>query len=262
MNPIEFLQQNGYNPDNFRTGVPQGAVGARSAIKHHHSNERVQGHKKVVKKTFRLRDISVVRQELFNEWFATGRQELNGLFLPYIMLDIMQQVNGEYLTKVDFAKEEKMHYKKMLKLYHTFNLNFFAGFSEEQKDVVIEMMDAFSEYIHNELEVFRMQIMSCIMDLTGEFRAACGALCVCKLLISQSRIAWEGMYKNTLKNTDVFYKNLLGMEKHIAELMNNYFLRESDRLNREVKFSNEANVRLAEENVVKKILKFLKEYEK
>ena len=178
------------------------------------------------------------------------------------MLDIMQQTAAEYLTKVDFAQEEKMYYNRMLEVYHSFNMNFFSEFTQEEKDAVIDMMDAFSDYIHNELEIFRMQIMGCIMDLSGDFRTACGALCVCKLLISQSRIAWEGMYKSNLKNTDVFYKYLQGMEKQISELMNKFFQRESDRLNREVKFSNVETVKAAESNVMKKILEFVKEYSK
>lgn len=262
MNPIEFLKQNGYNPDNFRTSVPQRTARARSAVEHNHTKEQVRRSKKATKKTLRARDISVVRQELFNEWFAKGTRELNGLFLPYLMLDMMQQANAEYLTKVDFVKKERYHYTVMLNLYHRFNVNFFSRFTPEQKDAVIDMMDAISEYIHNELEIFRMQIMGCIMELSDVFRTTCGALCVCKLLISQSRIAWEGMYKSTLKNTDVFYKCIQGMETHITELMNEYFKRESDLLKREVQFSTESNVRHAEENVVKKILKFLKKYER
>lgn len=99
------------------------------------------------------------------------------------------------------------------------------------------------------------------MDLSEDFRTTCGWICACKLLISQSVIAWKGMYKNTLKNTDPFFKLICGIEKHICELMNHYFLRERSRLNEDIQFSTFSTVRLAEENVIKKILKFIKDYD-
>jgi hypothetical protein len=209
----------------------------------------------------RLRDISVVRAELFDHWFATGEKDLNGLFLPYIMLDIMQVHANEHLAKMDLIHKERQHYNKLMELYHTFNINFFSRLSQEPTNRIIDMMDSFSEYIHNEMEIFRMQIIGCIMDLSEDYRAACGWICVCKLLISQSVIAWKGMYKNTLKNTDPFFKLICGMEKHISELMNHFFLREQYRLHQDVQFSTVNTVRLAEENVIKKILKFIKEYD-
>ena len=103
--------------------------------------------------------------------------------------------------------------------------------------------------------------MGCIMDLRDDFRSTCGWLCVCKLLISQSVIAWRGMYKNVLHNTDTFYTLLVGMEKHITELMNHYFFREEYRLHQDVHFATVDTVRHAEGNVVKKILQFIKTYE-
>jgi hypothetical protein len=51
------------------------------------------------------------------------------------------------------------------------------------------------------------------------------------------------------------------MERRIAELMNHYFSREA-RLQEDMNLSTVDSVRRAEENVVKKILKFLKEYDK
>jgi hypothetical protein len=37
MNPIEFLMQNGYNPDNFRTPTPQGSAPRDCQSKYYHS---------------------------------------------------------------------------------------------------------------------------------------------------------------------------------------------------------------------------------
>lgn len=138
MNPIDFLKQNGLNPEDFRTQTPVAPL--RPVIPCYEMRK---------KRKPRLRDISIVRAELFDQWFSNGEKELNGLFLPYIMLDIMQIHANEHLTRIDFVHKERYHYNKMMELYHTFNINFFSRLSQEQTNRIIDMMDSFSEYIHN-----------------------------------------------------------------------------------------------------------------
>lgn len=80
MNPIEFLQKNGLNPDNFRTDA-HGAQVPLYAAKYNSSCIEVRERKAVHKKRVpRRRDILDVRNDVFNEWFSTGNHDITGIF--------------------------------------------------------------------------------------------------------------------------------------------------------------------------------------
>lgn len=261
MNPIEFLQKNGLNPDNFRTDA-HGAQVSLFAAKYNSSCIEVRERKAVHKKRVpRRRDILDVRNDVFNEWFSTGNHDITGIFVPYLMLDVFQIVDYEYLQKVDFAHKERKHYTALMNTYGTFNKVFFSRFSADKKDMIVDMMDAFEDYIHNHVEIFRLNIESTIMNLPEDFRLICGALCVCKLMISQARVAWKVIYKGQKLRHDVDTHYIKSMEYHITGLMEEYFARCSHDLPEDIWFSDSSDVRHAEKNTVKQILEFLKEYE-
>jgi hypothetical protein len=261
MNPIEFLQKNGLNPDNFRTDA-DGAQVPQFAAKYNSSCLEVRERKRVHKKrVLRRRNILDVRNDVINEWFRTGNPDMTGIFVPYLMLDVFQIIASDHLAKVDFRKEEQLHYTELMNDYHRLNSLFFQELTQDKQDVIIQMFDDFGEYIHNEVEIFRLSIIGCIMELPDDFRAVCGSLCVSKLMISQAVRAWMGMYRKEFRGDDSSFHLLQSMERHIAELMNHYFRRET-RLQNDINLSTVDSVRRAEENVVKKILKFLKEYDR
>ncbi len=262
MNPIEFLKQNGLNPDNFRTPSPSGSAPRDCQAQYYHSLPQVRRGTPVYRLTPKRRQSVVkVRNNIIDEWFATGNKDITGIFVPYLMLDVFQILSSERLSKVDFRKEERKHYTCLMNAYHRFNTLFFSQLTEDRQDVVIQMFDDFGEYIHNKLEIFRFNIIGCIMQLPDSFRTTCGDLCVSKLMISQAVRAWKGMYRRQFRNDDSSFLLLQKMEHHISELMNEYFKRETG-LREDVNLSTVDTVRQAEENVIKEILKFLKEYEK
>jgi hypothetical protein len=262
MNPIEFLQKNGLNPDNFRTDA-HGAQVPLFAAKYNSSCIEVRERKAVHKKRVpRRRDILDVRNDVFNEWFTTGNHEITGIFVPYLLLDVFQIVDYEYLQKVDFTHKERKHYTALMNTYSTFNKVFFSRLCADKKDKVVDMMDAFGDYIHNHIEIFRLNIESTIMSLPEDFRLICGALCVCKFMISQARVAWEAIYKGQKLCYDIDTHHIKSMEYHIARLMEEYFSRCSHELPEDIWFSDSSDVRHAEKNTVKQILEFLKEYDR
>lgn len=117
-------------------------------------------------------------------------------------------------------------------------------------------------YIHNHIEIFRLNIESTIMNLPEDFRLICGALCVCKLMISQACVAWKVIYKGQRLCHDVDTHYIKSMEYHITKLMEEYFARCSHDLPEDIWFSDSSDVRHAEKNTVKQILEFLKEYDR
>lgn len=177
------------------------------------------------------------------------------------MADIVNIINSRYLClKGTFRHKEREHYSGMMDCWYHFNQDLLVGFKGERREQVETMIDDFGDYIANEVELFRISIVSCIRELDGNFRNLCGALCVCKLMISQARRAWDGMYKSQKMRNDAPTQRLKSMEHHIIELLNEFFKRET-RLQEDVNLAQVESVRSAEENTVKKILRFIKEYE-
>lgn len=261
MNPIKFLRRNGLKPNNFRTDA-DGAQIPQFAAKYNSSCLEVRGSKRVDKKrVLRRHQIGDVRKRVINEWFETGNSDMTGIFVPYLMLDVMQIVASDHLAKVDFKKEEVLFYNGMMNQYHRLNSLFFQELTAEQKDAVIDMFDDFGEYIKNELEIFRLGIIGCIMELPDDFRAVCGSLCVAKLMASQAVRAYTGMYRQEFRAEDPSWNPLRSVEYNCSMLMEHYFSREN-KLQQDCNLSSVDAVRNAEKNVVKKILKFLKEYDR
>lgn len=262
MNPIEFLKQNGYNPDNFRTPTPQGSAPRNCQAQYYHTLRLTQPSKKNdSRRVPRRRNILDVRNDVINEWFTTGNKDITGIFVPYLLLDVFQIVDYEYLQKVDFIHKERKYYTSLMSTYSTFNKLFFSRLCADKKDKIVDMMDAFGDYIHNHIEIFRLNIQSIIMSLPEDFRLICGALCVCKFMISQARVAWEAIYKDQKLRHDIDTHHIRSMEYHITRLMEEYFSRCSHDLPEDIWFSDSSDVRHAEKNTVKQILKFLKEYD-
>ena len=86
----------------------------------------------------------------------------------------------------------------MMKNYSHFIKDFFSCFNGEQKDQAVELMDALGEYIHNELEIFRLAIQQPLMQYPLEFRTTLSAICVCRLLSVEAYRAWRLMFRNPL----------------------------------------------------------------
>lgn len=122
MNPIEFLMQNGYNPDNFRTPTPQGSAPRDCQTKYYHSVPQVRRRTPVYSLTpIRRQSVVKLRNNIINQWFATGNKDITGIFVPYLMLDVFQIVSSEHLSKVDFRGKERKHYTCLMNAYHRFN---------------------------------------------------------------------------------------------------------------------------------------------
>lgn len=107
----------------------------------------------------------------------------------------------------------------MMNQYHRLNSLFFQDLTCEQKDAIIDMFDDFGEYIKNELEIFRLSIIGCIMELPDDFRAVCGALCIAKLMASQAVRAYMGMYRREFRAEDPSWNPLKSVEYNCSMLM-------------------------------------------
>lgn len=144
--------------------------------------------------------------------------------LPFLMLDAMYSILQKDLRPLDNKREMKLALKRWVASYTSFNRDFFASFSPEQRDEVIDIMDDFQAFIGNDILVAKVAVMNELKQygLTFEQQKVVAACMVCHVLTQTADIAWEAVYKNRW-GEDKRNPYIKGILKHSWDWMNIYF---------------------------------------
>lgn len=102
MNPIEFLKQNGHDPNNFRQDIPQGPAIANHEAKYHGAFKETPRRKAVPKDAVRRRPAqlsgySLLDRFLIAKGFTTNGKTVYGPLVPYLLCDLVMITHDEYL---------------------------------------------------------------------------------------------------------------------------------------------------------------------
>lgn len=165
--------------------------------------------------------------------FERERGNCNAPIMPNILADSLYLCWDEFL-KGKLKQECKKHANRMIQCYHRFNREFFAGFDGNQKDILVDAMDEFSEYVSNELKLFRIAVKNRLKSINREDREMLSHIAVCGFLASQANDIWGIIYRNSyiLRQRSGFNivtcgekdrdKNLYGMLIASRELLHAY----------------------------------------
>lgn len=265
MNPIEYLKQNGYDPDNFRTGVSCGSTPRTSEIVYPHSTGKVRDRQRVSKRRTAGRcdtpDIPGGLLDMFliaKGWTSNGKTNY-GPLIPYLLADLVMLTYEDYLKSLKGA--EKFHCNKMMKAYRMFIKDFFRCFTGEYVDKAVDLMSEFEEYMHNDLEIFRFCVQGPLMEYPEEFRSTLSAICVCRLLCSQADLCYSSMYYDQWGN-QLHNHDLGAMEHHSRMMFIEFTKRDAGANVCNIDLSDFPNIKTSMERVNDKILKFIKEYDR
>ena len=263
MNPIEFLKQNGHDPNNFRQDIPQGPAIANHEAKYHGAFKETPRRKAVPKKAVRRRPAqlsgySLLDRFLIAKGFTTNGKTVYGPLVPYLLCDLVMITHDEYLK--DLKGKEKYHCKQMMKNYEWFIKDFFACFSDEYKDQAVELMDEFGEYLHNHLEIFRLSVMQPLMEYPSEFRTLLSAICVCRLLTSQADLVYSSIYYTPM-GKKIKHPQLQAMEYHSRQMFVWFTKRDAGANVCSIDLSDFPDIRSSMNRVNDRILEFIKEYD-
>lgn len=176
-------------------------------------------------------------------------------FLPYFMADCIQLTYEEHI-KGKLKQKEKYHGKAMMDAYHHFIHDFFNAFSRDESDEVIELMDAFSEYIHNDLEILRMTVQQPVMAMPHDKRTVFSAIVVCRLLSSHAEFIWSHIYRDTIGRA-IPNLYISAMAHHAKELFREYS-RYTPKECEHTDLSAYPGVKQSCNNVVTRVLEFIK----
>lgn len=139
--------------------------------------------------------------------------------LPIFMLDAMYQIMTTDIMPIKGKHEQKRAYNRWKDAYNTFNLDFFSCFNVDQQCEITDMMDAFEEYIQNDIMVTEVAVMNELQTygIPFEHQKVVASSMVCHILAQSALIAWDAVYKQ-LPN-----RYIKAMIKNAGLWMNLYF---------------------------------------
>ncbi len=148
-----------------------------------------------------------------------------GIIMPYILADSFYCAYEDYVKPLKLKHDLKMHAKQMIACYREFNKQFFAAFDDEEKDYIVDKMDAYQQGLANNIEMLRLSVMKNLMEFPSEVRTAVAGLTVCVHLAQSTRILYENIYK--LKDyrgeeRPMHNKHLAGMVSYSGNLFKSY----------------------------------------
>lgn len=125
-------------------------------------------------------------------WRSSGNS--HEPLLPYIMSDAVYIIHNEYIPAIHLTQEAKMYSNRMMKNYNHMNHQFFKIFSPAEQEQIVDIMDSFSEYIHNEVEILRMTVMQRMEKYPTAIRMNSSVLVALVHLSECAKITWHNIY--------------------------------------------------------------------
>ena len=246
MNPIEFLKQNGYNPDNFRTAP------VVANVRGEYYNPKPVERPKVAPPGVKAVAAYMKSRGLENV-SCRGIEPI----LPFLIADSFMLLDEEYLKGYAFTDEERHFHARLMEHYWEFNHSLYKSLDNETKSELADIVDEFSDYISHDLDVFRYAVVAPIMQADKGFRETYSVLATARLLIHQVCRFYESIYR-THGNRPHRNKNLYWMERHVNRLVEEFVKRE--KLDKVVNENEYESIRLAARCVNRRIIRFVKEY--
>lgn len=148
--------------------------------------------------------------------------------MPFIMMDAMYQIYTKEIAPLPCRHELKHVKKSWIEGYNVFNREFFRAFNVDEQGEVIDLMDDFEKFIHNDVLIAKLAIMNELRDLPTEDASVCASCVMCNILAQAAHIIWSKIFgKCRLLNPAGKY--ILGVEKNSTKFMNLYHSRISTR---------------------------------
>ena len=248
MNPIEFLQKKGLNPEDFRTAPLQVGVNVR---------DEYYNPKPVERAKVALPGVKAVAAYMQSRGFENVSCRGIEPILPFLIADSFMLLDEEYLKGCAFTEEEKHFRDRLMEHYWEFNHSLYKCLDDETKSELADIVDEFSDYISHDLDVFRYAIVGPIMHADKGFRETYSVLATARMLIHQACRFYENIYR-TKGDRPHRNKNLYWMEHHVNRLVEEYVKRE--KFDKVINENEYENIRLAARCVNMRIIRFVMEY--
>lgn len=146
----------------------------------------------------------ITQQEIVDRYLAykhrkrtVGERIDNTLpLMPFFIMDACYQIYCRDIKDIPCKHLMKQAKKKWADNYHKFTMDFFMAFDQEQTDYIVDMMDEFNDYIHNNLVMLKSAVVNHFTDETPfEDKKILGSVMACNVLAQSAQHMYGEMYR-------------------------------------------------------------------
>lgn len=118
------------------------------------------------------------------------------VLLPLILMDAVYQIYTKKIAPLECSHMLQSYKTKWDKSYHLFNRDFFRPFTVEQRDDLLDLMDAYEEFIEDDMLNLKAAIIGYVPEESIERADIIASLLLCNSLIQCSQAVWKKTFKN------------------------------------------------------------------
>lgn len=127
-----------------------------------------------------------------------GKKDNTLPLLPFYIMDVVYQIYCKDVKDIPCRHKMAQAKKRWAKSYHSFNMDFFLAFDEDQTDYIVDQMDEFGTYIHNTLVMFKSAAISAFnADAPFEEKKILASVLACNVLCQAAQHLYMDMYRKT-----------------------------------------------------------------
>lgn len=116
--------------------------------------------------------------------------------LPFLIADCAYQEFCSGVKPLHLKQEQKRMQKNWLADYHQFNQRLFSCLNADERDFTIELMDAYSEFIQNDVMVMRVALMNLVNGCEFEDQKSIASLLLCNIFAQVAQISFGCVFVN------------------------------------------------------------------
>lgn len=149
------------------------------------------------------------------------KEHSSPLLLPYLMVDGMYCLYFEHIAELNVRHRLK-HLKTQWETnYRRFLSKFMCVFSEDELVDLCDIMNDFSDFIHNDVEILRVAIMRQLDKYDLETRKTLSAVIACNHLLQSAQVIWGYNFQDGRGRKDV-NDHIRNMEHLSMEFLNEF----------------------------------------
>ena len=150
-----------------------------------------------------------------------GAQDFSPI-LPFLMLDEVYTMYRRTILPIKCAHQMKQSKMLWAESNNAFNKDFFACYTKEQTEAIIERMDDFEQFIAKDEMIVKVQIMNEVNFEPLERQDVIATCLLCSILVQSAQVVWRRIYKNSLQQ-DTENIALRNIRRGIVGFMNEYY---------------------------------------
>lgn len=174
-------------------------------------------------------------------------------FMPMLLMDAMNLLYEEYIAPLPLRHKEKQLRTRWHEAYKHYISQEFLPFNDDQKCEICELMDAFEQHIHNEVEIFRATVMSKFMSYDTDVRLVLSASVASNILAQSAEWIWGALRGRN--NPNIYISSITEWSHKFIEL---YGDNRIERTVKKVDLNEFNDIHLAVNRICRKVAEYSK----